>query len=317
MSMTTTRRKFLQKTGAGIAVAGFATAWPGPNRAIGAVDLVGVEWGGGFIDALKKIAAKQDKAQISWELHQGGSAAILAKIKATWPHPQYDFVAVWDPVFNAMIREDWAETITIEDVPNLKDIPKDLIFKDTNGNWKNVPRAIAGNYYGYRTDRSPVEVKGVEDLFSPQLKGQICWPHPLQSANMAMVTLALHEGGDEFNMEPAWKLMKELAKIGNIGRVAESDVDFITSLTTGETSVSFVNMGAWVNIARNVPVKHLTKQEGMKVGLFSSGFVVLKNSSNKKAALDFINFSINPENSTIYTELAAEQLPDAICRGSS
>jgi putative spermidine/putrescine transport system substrate-binding protein len=123
---------------------------------------------------------------------------------------------------------------------------------------------------------------------------------------MQIVTLALHAGGNEFNMEPGWVLMKKLAQTGNIGRVAESDTDFITSLTTGETSVSFVNMGAWVNIAKSVPVVHLTKQDGMKVGLFSSGFVVLKNRPNKSAALKFINLSINPENSEIYASLAGE-----------
>ena len=37
---------------------------------------------GGVVEALKQIAAKQDKGTFNWVLHQGGSGAILPKIKA-------------------------------------------------------------------------------------------------------------------------------------------------------------------------------------------------------------------------------------------
>jgi putative spermidine/putrescine transport system substrate-binding protein len=42
---------------------------------------------------MKKIEAKQDKVEVNWVLHQGGSGAILPKIKATWPQAEYDYVA--------------------------------------------------------------------------------------------------------------------------------------------------------------------------------------------------------------------------------
>ena len=40
-------------------------------------------------------------------------------------------------------------------------------------------------------------------------------------------------------MDPGWALMKKLAQSGNIGRVAVTDTDFSTSLTSGETAVGF------------------------------------------------------------------------------
>ena len=60
-------------------------------------------------------------------------------------------------------------------------------------------------------------------------------------------------------MEPGWKLMKDLAKSGNIGRVAVTDIDFTNSLTSGETSVGFFAEPGWAAVAKTFPVTRLTK----------------------------------------------------------
>ncbi len=98
-----------------------------------------------------------------------------------------------------------------------------------------MPRAVGGIYFAYRKDICPVELKSIDDLFDPRLKGKICWPGPTQSMMLQLVALALHAGGNEKNMEPGWALMKKLAQSGNIGRIAVTDTDFTTSLTSGET----------------------------------------------------------------------------------
>ena len=55
---------------------------------------------------MKQIEAKQDKVTVNWVLHQGGSGAILPKIKATWPNAEYDYVAGWEGSFSGMLKED-------------------------------------------------------------------------------------------------------------------------------------------------------------------------------------------------------------------
>jgi len=57
------------------------------------------------------------------------------------------------------------------------------------------------------------------------------------------VALAKARGGDEYNVDPGWEFLKELAQSGNIGRVSANTSDVITSLETGETSVTFVDQG--------------------------------------------------------------------------
>jgi len=120
-----TRRQALQT-----AVASAALSSIGLMSRAAATELPAVEWGGGVVDAMKQIAAKQDAVTFNWVLHQGGSGAILPKIKATWPVADYDYVAGWEGSFNGMLKEDWLVPVTVEMVPNLADIPEKIIVKN-------------------------------------------------------------------------------------------------------------------------------------------------------------------------------------------
>ena len=301
--MTMTRRSLLSLIGASGAV-GLASPLLGPAQA--ATGLTAAEWGGDVVEAMKQIAAKQNLAQFNWVLHQGGAGAILPKIKAAWPKVDYDYIAGWEGSFNSMIAEDGVETITAADVPNLADIPEKIMMRDAKGNVKAVPRAVGGIYFGYRTDTAPFAVTKIDDLFDKRLKGAICWPGPTQSMMLQIVALALQGGGNESNMEPGWKLMKDLAKSGNIGRIAVTDVDFTNSFTSGETSVGFFAEPSWAAVAKNFKITRLTKQAGMATFLYQSGFAVMKNRPNRKATCDFINFAISPEMSALYAKVAGE-----------
>src|SRR4029078_12730605 len=98
-----TRRQAMATAGA--AVLGGTLGSIRPARA--ATEITAVEWGGDVVNAMKQIEAKQDKVKVNWVLHQGGSGAILPKIKASWPRADYDYVAGWEGSFNGMVKEDW------------------------------------------------------------------------------------------------------------------------------------------------------------------------------------------------------------------
>jgi putative spermidine/putrescine transport system substrate-binding protein len=263
--------------------------------------LTAVEWGPPWIDASKKVAAKWDKADITWELHAGGAAAVLGKIKATWPNSPYDLVDNWSPVFFSMIKEGWAETVTPADVPNLADVPERFLTKDDKGNIKNIPRSLNANFFAVRPDICPIEIRTIEDLLNPKLKGQIAWPSPIMQMNMQTVMLALARGGNEFKLDPGWKFLEDLAKAGNIGRVYQTTTDIINSMTTGETSVTFASQGTLSSVAKKVPIKPLTKMDpSLKAALLVEGWVIMANSKKKKAAMEFANFTISAENSELF-----------------
>jgi putative spermidine/putrescine transport system substrate-binding protein len=301
------RRDVLKAAGVGgLAAVGMSLSAPFVSRSHAAEALSVVDWGPPWIDNTKKIAKAWGKSPINWTLHSGGAASVLPKIKAAWPNPPYDLIDNWSPVFLSMIREDWAETVTLADCPNLKDIPEGLIAKDDKGNWKNVPRGSSGIFFTFVPDNCPIEITHIDDLLSPKLKGQILWPNPTLNTNLQVVALAKARGGDEHNMEPGWEFLKELAKSGNIGRVSANTSDVITSLETGETSVTFVDQGTLGGI-KGAKLQHLTKtHESLKTFMFVSGWVVLKSSKNKKAAFDLANFTINKANSELYYQEVGE-----------
>ena len=305
MANEPTRRQILLGGAKTLAAAGLISTFPGANRAFGKESLTVVEWGGPYVEGMKQIAEKQNKYDITWELHAGGSAAILPKIKAQWPdNLKYDMVAGWTPVFLSMVREGWAETVTVDTVPNLADTPETLITKDSQGNWKNIPRNVNGTYFGYREDLCPIEINSVEDFLNPKLKGQILWPDPFYGVNIQMVMLAVARGGDEKNMEPGWEFMKELAKSGNIGRVFKTETDMINSLSTGETSVAHGAGSNFVNLAKDFPIRHLTKvpnAPGLKPGIVVEGWTILKG-DNTERAMDFANWTITPGNNTWWAD---------------
>jgi len=297
-----TRRSFLASSAALIAGASL------PARAQ-AVALTGIDWGGPLIEATRKITAGDKAVDITWDLHAGGAGTVLPKIKAAWPNPKYDIVAAWNPVYVTMINEEWLEPLTPDEIPNLKDVPSEYFFKDKSGAIVNVPRSLAGMFWGYRSDKAPVKVEKIEQLFDPKLKGQICWPGPSINSNLQLLSLALSAGGNEKNMEPGWELLKKLAKSGNIGRVANTETDFINSMSTGETSVAFWNMSPWKKVSANFPIKVLTRvpdEKGMKAFMYQDGWVVLKSSKQKKAAMDYLNFFISPENNQEFNAMLGQ-----------
>ena len=307
MALRITRRNLVKAAGAsGIVAASSSLAAPFVRRATAAEPLSVVDWGPPWIENTKKIAAAWGKSEINWTLHSGGAASILPKIKAAWPNPPYDIVDNWSPVFLSMMREGWAETVTLDDCPNLKDVPEALITKDKDGNWKNIPRGSSGIFFTYVPENCPIEINSVDDLLDPKLKGQILWPNPTLNTNLQVVALAKARGGDEFNMAPGWEFLKELAASGNIGRVSANTSDVITSLETGETSVTFVDQGTLAGV-KGAKLKHLTKtDESLKTFMFISGWVVLSSSQNKKLAFDFANQTISKANAELYYKEVGE-----------
>jgi hypothetical protein len=105
------------------------------------------------------VAAKQSKYDIQWETHAGGAAAIVAKIKTAWPTPLYDFVAQFDPLYYAWLKEGWPEPLSFDEMPNLRDIPEDVFVRNDKGQIINVPISHSGRYWGYRSDKCPFPIK--------------------------------------------------------------------------------------------------------------------------------------------------------------
>lgn len=292
-----TRRDFTKASAGGLVAAVALGADFGRQAAADNQSITLVDWGSPWIDLDKEMAGHFPNLDFTFELYQGGAVTILPKIKAAWPDAIYDLVCSWDPIIISMIKEGWAETVTAEEVPNLKDVPETLIYKDSQGAWKEVPRSVGGMFFAANTERCPIEITKLEDLLDPRLEGQILWPSGALNGSLQVVALSLAFGGDEYNVETGWKFLTELAKSGNIGRISNTSSDILNSLTTGETTVTFADLAILNSVKQNQPMKFLTKtHESLRTFLVTAGWVILSSSKNKRAAKEYANFTISPEN---------------------
>ena len=295
-----TRRDFVTSMAGGAAAAAVGTGFDRPASA--AEGIVAVMWGGPFIEASKPIGeafSKQTGNTVNWELHAGGSFLIAAKIRATWPVVKYDVTSGGSLLFTAMEKEGWLETVTVEECPNLKDVQQETIKKDAKGNFLTLPLSITGAFWGYRSDLVKKPITTLDELLEPRFKGQLCMTDTTNHPGMGLLTFALQRGGNERNIEPGFEFAKELARRGTFGRVATTETDFINSLTTGETSVAFWNMGGWGAVAKNFPVTILNRLKDNKGLLDVEAMGVLKG-PRSKTAKQFANFFISPENNESY-----------------
>ena len=291
MRFSCTRRGFLAGS------IGGAGALLAPRWARANAPLTMVEWGGAYGDAMQSQVASIGGYDVNWVFHTGGAAAILPKIRARWPEVDYDLISGWDPVFSAVGREGWAVPLTPANVPNLAQIPEGLLYKDASGAAINVPRTLAAFYWFYRKDTCPFELTSLDDLLDPRLKGKVLYPDPSWGSNFQTITLALHRGGNERDMDKGWEFLKKLAESGNIGRVSSAEVDVVNSITSGETCVGFTSVSNALEIAKNFPIQHLSKagrKTGFVTGLYQEGWYVL-NGPRAEAALSLVNKLVSAE----------------------
>lgn len=269
--------------------------------------LTAVEWGGTWLDSSKALLADRGRFDVNWVLHTGGSAAIVPKIKAGLPRISYDIVHSFPPVTYAMLQEGWLEPLTFEDMPSLRDVPAKFLTRNTQNQIINCPTSSIGAFWGYRADLTNKPVRTADDLFDPRLKGKICALSPTLQSGRFLLSLAIERGGNERDIDPGFAFAKELAKTGNIGRVAKSDVDMVNSITSGETAVAFSSLPTWSKIAQNQNVKYIIKQpdsHGMfKIFISQEEWVALQGAPNAKAAKDFMNWFISPAIHERYCEL--------------
>jgi putative spermidine/putrescine transport system substrate-binding protein len=288
------RRSFNGAAAAALFATAFAhrAAWAREN-------VVAVEWGGPWLDASNALLAAQNDFQVNWVLHAGSSSAIVPKIKSGLPRIPYDLVHSFPPVTAAMQSEGWLETLTAEDVPNLRDVPDNFLIRNAQGQIINCPTSSIGAFWGYCPDRTGKPIRSSRDLLDPALKGKVLALAPSLQSGRFLLSLALERGGNERNIGPGFDFAKELARSGNIGRVAKSDVDIVNSITSGETAVAFTSLPTWSRISQSEKVQYLIKRsegEGLfRVLVSQEEWTLLKGAPNAAAAKRFMNWFISPD----------------------
>lgn len=259
-------------------------------------ELVLMHWAGTWGDSARQLSDQFEKETgVKIVFHIQETARVgFTKLLAQKDNPQVD---VWATnLSSAMMAKEQGllETIDEKLIPNTaKYISKDMIEK----NWLIWYTWIGGMYA--RSDKVPIEIKDWKDLWNPKLKNQIAIPDPTFSASRFMVLASLIHGGDEKNMDPGFKAMKELKP--NMVLIYKSDAMAIKALQLGEASVSAFGQSPNIyRLLKEEPKKYEFIVPERPVFLGPDYLTIVKGCKNIELAHKFLNYLLSEKAQEIH-----------------
>jgi putative spermidine/putrescine transport system substrate-binding protein len=244
-------------------------------------------WGSATRDSLRDfVAAEIVKRGGTVEFVIGSPQDNLAKLIAARgqvPFDLYEFLGTMRPEIEG---RGLLATLDMKNIPNARAVasmqPNNLM----------VPTWITQEMIIYNPERFKEAgipaPKSLADLRNPKLAGRIMIPDIASGGGIEAVgAFALTAGGDEANIGPGLKLIRELPGV----RFWKAGGEVITQFKSGDIWVAMAHAGWAVRTAKaGVPVLTVPPQIGAKAGLIKDGYIgVVKGSRNQAAAEFFID----------------------------
>lgn len=251
--------------------------------------LSGGIWAESFRTALITPFGQQFK--VATKSEEGISAVVLAKLRQQKGNPQFDVVFMDRGVSDLAIREGLVEPVSAAVQAGAPDVIPEAFIKNAKG--ENT--AVSLVYWGVGLAYNEKQIKNPPaswlDLKSPDYKGKLAIYSPENSIAIPMlVVLSELQGGGPSNMDPAFNMMKALAKEGTVffaGSPAGANL-----LANGEAQVAVLaSTNAWELVSKGMPIKFVVPKEGV-IGQDIRMHIVA-GTKNKALAEKFISFAIS------------------------
>lgn len=136
---------------------------------------------------------------------------------------------------------------------------------------------------------------GYIDLWRPEFKGRVAFAEPSSGTGMrALLILARMGGGSEDNIEPGFKLAKDLVQKQQITIFPTSSSEFNNFMQRGEIWIGVqFSEGGLQFAALGAPVAYVYPKEGVSLGVSSA--VIVKGAPHQELAQQFVNLMLSPE----------------------
>lgn len=262
--------------------------------ALSAGELVVSNWDGYMApDAIDSFnSATGHEAELV--LH-GTNEEIMGKLIAS-KGKGYDVVFVSSPFAEVLHKLGLAEELDHGKLPNIENLyPQATKLEHDPGNTFSVPYAWGTTGLCYRSDLVSDTPDSWMDLLNPseEVAGKttmLATDRWLLAAGQLAKGYSVNETDPE-KMGEVRDLLIEAKKT----LLAYDDTTFYAKLVSGEAVLVHAWDG-WCNygIAENAEIKYVIPEEGSD--LWVDTMVILKNSENKDAAYDFVNFILDPAN---------------------
>ncbi|MGD8189668.1 ABC transporter substrate-binding protein [Brevibacillus ginsengisoli] len=216
---------------------------------------------------------------------------MLAKVSAGGGI--YDLTVASDYIVQPMVQQGLIEPLDLNNVPNFKNLSSDFINKEFDpGNKYCIPYMGNTQSLGINPDKVKVEINSYEDLWKPELKGQIVLLDD-QRFVLGMVLKTLGYSGNDTDPAHLEEAKQKMLKLMPNVKAFDSDSPK-TLLINGEVSIA-LSWGPEIALAqREKPqIKTILPKEGLLIAF--DNFVIPKGAKHKKTAEAFINFLLEPE----------------------
>jgi spermidine/putrescine transport system substrate-binding protein len=208
----------------------------------------------------------------------------------------YDVVFVSSPFAEVLNNLGLAETLDHSKLPNLANLyPEAQALEHDPSNTFSVPYAWGTTGLCYRSDLVADAPESWADLLSPS--GDVVGKTTMLATDRWLLGAGMLANGFSVNETDPDKLAKVRDDLIAAKKtlLAFDDTTFYAKLVSGEAVLVHAWDG-WCNygIAENADIKYVVPSEGSD--LWVDTMVILKNSKNKDAAYDFVNFVLDAGN---------------------
>jgi spermidine/putrescine-binding protein len=232
---------------------------------------------------------------------------MLAKIQAG--ASGYDLVIPSDYTVTIMLRQNLLMPIDLAQLPNFKNLDPRFTNKDYDpGNKYSIPYQWGTTALAYDKTKVPFEPKKWADLWDPQFKGKLVMlDDEREVTGMALEVLGFDRNStDATQLEQAKQKLIELKP--NIVLFNSDDPE--TALITGEAVAGLVyNGNAALAKAENPNIEYICPEEGC--GLWFDNLAIPAGAPHADAAMAFMNFLLEPQESILITKEFPYSNPNA------
>lgn len=275
---------------------------PAPKPSI----TVGV-WGGSWKAVTERLAAdftEETGIEVKLFVYPGASSLAEEVLDATWPEPTLDVAFTTYGVATRIARKGYSIELKEDEIPNMAPYPTPL-----KGGWGGKITYVGyyayGNILGYREDYWPLDepLTAFAQLWDPALAGSILVNYPTYLPGSFLIMAGLAFGGTVDDLDAAMDIgfekVKELAEMGNIKIVYDTEATFYTAMgtTPPETVVglsltgNFYYLWKEAGVTDIVPVLTLTDTKTT----VSVDVLQIIDTPNVEYSKQFLNWMLKPE----------------------
>jgi putative spermidine/putrescine transport system substrate-binding protein len=267
--------------------------------------LVVSTWGGAWYDAPVKVAKKFTESTgipVVFTTHSSVLGEAVPKIVAQMPNPPIDVLFLSREHLPTCLEKGILVPLEESEIPNLKDYP-DVVKWIENGKVWAVGIYSYSYCLGWRTDFIKEPIDEYKDLLRPELKGKVAITSPVYAAGQWLVAFALANGGNEYEIDKGFELIKNMAKAGVFGTIVHDDPSISKVISTGEAWVAMGIVGDFYSLYKEGAPITITKiPKDAKTIIGWDGIAVI-NGPKKELAKKFVNFMISAEAASQYCDI--------------